>query len=339
MSVVIKKVGAATPKKKAAKSRATTIVVNSQKRAVEPKKRDKKRRVKKNMKKVLMSTSPVFCPSYANIEAFEYPFLYRTDVACAPGNSIIAVFAPVNDFFGYVYTQAASPPNATTVPTSVGLSDTFLSSLLNPVSTSGATNAVAARFTEFCIEILTKDALSSVNNTVQLVRWTQGGVPLVSSGAAPEFSSTYNSIGEHPKLIEEPSAYFTGTKCLHTGMLDRSALEFTPVTLGGTYWNGVYGFTAGTSSIGQMMPWSPILMTMTTASTGTASNFKVIIKGKIQINAPPNNYLSRIQKPIPTGGVGAENRWWENQSLLKRSGLLSTSGPGRATSGYVGLKA
>lgn len=344
MSVVVKAAGKKQSTPGSGKGKGTTtIVVNTQKRAAKAKPQPRKNLVKRQIAKMkrISKARRILCPSYNAIDAFNFPVTFRVTKGVAASSTVIGVFAPYNDILGYIYQQGMSPPDALAPVSSVTVSDPFIFDLLTPTSTSGAANASMARWTEFCIEIMVTDALGTVNNTIQLVRWQQGGVGLIGSGNAPEFYSTWNAIGEHPRLIEEPSAYFVGTKCFHTGMQDRSALEFTPLVNGTPSYNAVYGSTLGTSNIGANLPWSPIMFALTSPA-GSSCTIRVIVKGNIQVSVAPNKFLSRLQKPLPSGSADAENKWWKEQHMLKTMPLVSPqerqSGKGRSVQGFVGMQ-
>lgn len=345
MSVVVK---AAAKKQAPAKSRegkgTTTIVVQSAKRATQPRGPSKKNMVKKSIQKLKNAArvSRLLCPSYNAIDAFNFPVNFRLTKAVASGTTNIGVFAPYNDVLGYIYSQNVSPPDAVTPVSSNTYTDPFITDILTPQTTSGAANATMARWTEFCIEVMVTDALGTINNTIQFVRWQQAGCPVVGTGAAPEFATVWTAIGEHPRLHEQPSAYFAGSKCFHTGMQDRTALEFTPITNGIATYNAVYGTTSGTATIGTGMPWSPIVFAITSPA-GSSCTLRIVVKGNIQVSVAPNKFLSRLQKPLSHGDPGAESRWWAKQTALKTMPLVMPggrpTGKGRGVSGYVGMSA
>jgi len=276
------------------------------------------------------------CPSYNAVMAFTFPVAHRSNqFVINAGTSALGVFAPFNDVLGNVFSQAVSPPNAVAVPTQVPIIDPYLTSLLTPVTTSGATNALAARWTSFCVEFMVSDALASINSTMSLVRWTQNGVPLVSTVGASEFFSIYNSINDHPKLIEVPCAQLTHTHCLHTSMLERSALDFTPIATGLGPWSTVYGNTASSTTVGSFnTPWAPIVGLLSSSSNVTV---RIVIRGTIQVVAPPNNYLSRLCKKLPVGGPSSESDWWRHCDTMRDSKIsVSTGLPSRSTIGFTG---
>lgn len=283
-----------------------------------------------------MSMSIPVCPNFNGVSAFRYPVCHRAaEFSCLAGQSVLGIFAPHNDCLGLIEVQTAFPPNAATAIAAGAITDSYLTSLLTPVTTSGASNALSARWTRFCVEFMVSDALASVSSTLAMMRWTQPGVPTLT-GNPPEFFSVYKSLYSSDELVEAPCAQFTHTQCLHTGMQERSALDFTPITLGAGAWSNVYGNTAGTTQIGNYnAPWSPIVAFIGSA---TAVTIRVIIRGEIEVIAPPNNFLSRLHKPLPLSGVGGEEKWWLAQRALKASPLRPTDGPNRQVKGYLGQK-
>jgi len=287
-------------------------------------------------KKKVTNGIPV-CPCYNAVSAFRFPVCFRSNAfSIAGGGSALGLFAPFNDCLGVIYNQAVQPPNASTAVTQTTLIDPFLTTMLQPTGTSGAQDNLSVRFTSYCVEFMVTDALSSVNSTLTLVRWVQSGVPLASSGAAPEFYSMYNSMNEHRGLVEVPCAQLTRTHCLHTCMQERSALEFTPVPTGSSAWTTGYGNTSGTSTTGSYnAPWVPIVGLLSSPNNVTV---RMVIKATVEVVAPPNNFLSRLGKKLPTGGADAEGIWWRYCDRLRTSRLVMTQGlPGRTTAGYVGI--
>lgn len=281
------------------------------------------------------------CPSFSATPYFTYPVSFKTSAITMPANySVIVVLAPFNDQLGAAYFQAVSPPNATTAVSPTIITDPYVTSVLSRVSTTGATNAPSVRWTSFCAELLVSDSLANVNNTIQIVRWDQSGVPLVASGAAPEFFSMYSSVQEHPRLLEQPSAVFTHARCVRTYMQDRSALEFTPVNTGSSAWSSVYGDTGTTTDIGSFpAPWAPLVITMSGTST---ISLRLVIKGTMEIQPALNSFLTRLAKPRQACPVGAEEAWFRGQRAIYDEGIRATVGtatqlPGRSSAAFVGL--
>lgn len=292
----------------------------------------------KPQKQKKKSSLVAMCPCYSAISAFKYPIAYKVTVAVPASSTVIGVLAPFNDCLGTYYKQLVSPPDTTTAVAQTTIIDPYLTSLLNPPSTSGATNALAARFSSFCVEFMVTDALAGVNNTVSFLRWQQSGVPLTSSGGAVEFNGTWFALGENPGVIEVPCAQLTRTHCIHSGMTERSALEFTPVSTGSTAWANVYANTAGTISVGSYNPpYKPIVFAVSNATGSNTVTLRLLIRGVIEVSPPPASFLSRIAKPLPTGGPDAEAKWWRYQAALNTSPIkLSTGLPSRRASAFIG---
>lgn len=280
----------------------------------------------------------VLCPSYNAISAFKYPIAYKTTISVPATSTVIGVLAPYNDCLGIYYKQNVSPPDATTAVAQTTIIDPYLTSLFTPPSSSGATNALAARFVSFCAEFMVTDALAGINNTVSFLRWQQSGIPVTSSGAPADFQGMWLALGENPGLIEVPSAQLARTHCIHSGMVDRSALEFTPITIGSTAWANVYANTAGSTSTGSYnAPYKPVVFAVSNATGSNTVTLRVLIRGEAEVSPPPASFLTRISKPLPTGGADAEAKWWRYQSALNSSPIKMSSGlPSRRISGYIG---
>jgi hypothetical protein len=258
-------------------------------------------------------------------------------------NTRIYVLAPWADTLGRRWNQAVYPPDAATVPTTTTITDPYITDLLTNVTTSGATNSNAARWTSFCVEVTARGELQTMGQTLALLRWRQSGVPLVSSGAAPEFFSTWNSCIEHPEYEEYAAAHFVGTNCVTTGMLDRDALTFTKLQNGGTDWTAIYGDTTPEIDLGAYMPWAPILLIVNNSSSTNAFPVNLTFRGVIQVVPANNRFLARMAKPLPVGNADAESKWWKAQHALLRLRPHPVPGviPGisRTADPYLGIPA
>lgn len=297
-------------------------------------------RAQRIAKKPAMAQMPR-CPSFNGQSAMRFPVHYRSTITVVPGTSIISAFAPFNNTLGATYFQSVAPPNAGAIVTSVQFcTDPYLTSLLTPITTSGANNALSVRATRFCVEFLVTDALATVNQSILINKWRQPGMPHLN-GLAPEFNTVWEALQEDVNTMEIPMAAALHTRCVNTAMQERSALDFTPVATTTAAWISVYGGTSSTTDVGNYRaPWYPIVMSV--ANTGsTAITLRVIVKAEFEIIAPPNNWVSRLHQPLPTGGPGAEEAWWKHQRGLHDSNIKSLhSGPmNRTSAGYVGVSA
>jgi len=289
--------------------------------------------------------SSVICPSFNSVNALRFPISFRNyKIKVEPGHSAIAVLAPFNDCLGIVYKQGASPPSANNAShpiTQDAIVDPYLTSLLTPLDTSGAINAAAVRFTRFCVEIMSVEAVGQISGTVQILRWNQSGVPITSSGAAVEFASVYDSVCTDDNMHEVTSAQLLTNHCIKSGMADRSALEFTPVILGAPQWASAYAHTGGSTELGTFnMPFRPIIIAVT-SPYGQAFNgpvtLRLIVKAEVEVVPPERSFLSRMAKPLPVGGVGSEERWWQAQNAINKSPLVvARDSQSRSAKAFVG---
>lgn len=309
------------------------------KRAPRSKKASKPRNPGQRSPKLAVAKIPrsVRCPSLNGLPFFSYPVVYKSSAfSIAANSSAIAVIAPFNDCLGAVFSQAATPPDTTTAVAQTYIIDPYLTSLLTPPSITGSTNSLCVRWTSFCVEVLVSDALASVNNTVQLVRWVQNGVPVCAAGTPASFQNTYSSLQEHNRLVEQPAAAFTSAKCFRSGMLDRSALEFTAVATSHTPWFSVYGNTGASTTIGSFNPpWSPLVLSITGAS---ALNLKLVIRGNVEVIPPMASFLARLAKPRPDSPPGAEEAWWRMQRRILAEHLTPVGDTRNRRAGpYIGM--
>lgn len=302
----------------------------------------------------------VMCPSFSALPAIRFPVQYRFTITLGSSivygvpsaytaQSAILVLAPFNDCLAGLYIQSQSGstpaaasgiPDATSPMTNTNIVDPYITNLLNPVSITGAANVPSARWTDFCVELLETDAIAGIYSSVQAGRWLQEGVPLVSAGTAVQYKSTFDSLSEMRNAAgmgvqEVPLAALASGLCYKTAMLDRNALEFTPVGLGASPWAAVYGNTAASTSIGSFAPWAPIVLSiqcpppgtapgvvMTGSGQGNAINIRCVVKGMIEVAAAPNTFMSRMAKTIPRGGANAEHAWLNSQDKILKTGFL-----------------
>lgn len=318
----------------------------------------------------------VMCPSFNALPAIRFPVQYRFTVSLSSSTvygvpnayvaqSAMIVLAPFNDCLAGVYTQTQSSsnpaiasgiPDATSPITGVNIVDPYITNLLTPVSITGAANVPSARWTDFCVELLETDAIAGIYSSIQAGRWLQEGVPLVSSGTAVQYKSTFDSLSEMRNasgmgVNEVPLAALASGLCYKTAMVDRNALEFTPVGLGATPWVSVYGNTAATTTIGAFAPWAPIVLSvqcpppgtapgvvMTGAGSGNTINIRCVVKGIIEVAAAPNTFMSRMAKSLPRGGPNAEHAWLNAQDRILKTGFqpLPHSQMTRSPAGMLG---
>jgi len=315
----------------------------------------KQNKSKGNKKKNPIVKVPL-CPTIASIATFRFPVRMRFSrvltssivfgaTPTVTAQSAIYVFAPHNDCVAATYTQS----NSTGVPDSSSsvvagyVIDPYLTSLLTNPATSGAANALSIRWSKFCVQVFDLDPLASVQGSVQVLKWTQAGVPLIGSPAAAEYGSVYTSVSEANnvsgiKAHEATVASLVHGRCIESAMLDRSALEVTPVLTGSGVWQSIYGSTTYSTSIGSFMPWTPIVLVVslpppnvaTAISTGASAsggvsaslNLRFEVEGEIEVSAPPNSFLSRLAKLQPRGSVSAEHEWFKYQDSILRRGWL-----------------
>jgi hypothetical protein len=278
------------------------------------------------------------CPLFSPVPVLSFPVKYRYQTTITAGRTKILVLAPWSDVLGRVYEQAASPPDGVTAVTTSDIIDPYLTSLFTNVSTSGAGNYLAGRWTNFCVEMLCKSAVGDVSQSALMLKWTQSGVPVASSGSIAEFQSTWTSMGEHVGLKEYPLAQLMATKCIATGMFDRTALEMTPMRTGAADWASTYGNTSYTTSVGSVIPWTPIVIAITAPAGAVSPVMQFNIEGRVEVNPSLNNFLCRIAKTPPAPAPGQEERWMAHQRDLINSDI--TYKPGRQNrdpAGVLGL--
>lgn len=318
----------------------------------------------------------VMCPSFSALPAVRFPVQFRFTITLGSSTvygvpnaytaqSAILVLAPFNDCLGglYIQTQSGSTPaaatglpDATSPMTNTNIIDPYITNLLTPVSITGAANVPSARWTDFCVELLETDAIAGIYSSIQAGRWLQEGVPLVSSGTSVQYKSTFDSLSEMRNasgmgVNEVPLAALASGLCYKTAMVDRNALEFTPVGLGSVPWVALYGNTSAQTSIGTFSPWAPIVLSIqcpppgtvpgivqTGSGSGNAINIRCVVKGMIEVAAAPNTFMSRMAKTIPRGGPNAEHAWLNAQDRILKTGFqpLPHNMMGRTPAGMLG---
>lgn len=267
------------------------------------------------------------CPCLSSQEAFSYEVFYRRPFSLSgvTGQNVIFVLAPWNDTLGWTFTQDITLPssnNASFPITASSIVDPYLTNLLTRTTTpsGNSLNSLACRFTSFCAEISVTTAIQNVASSIMLLRWREFGCPsLATSSLAQDHFATYSGLVENHETIERPSAMFLASRCFHTGMADRTALEFQNVNVGTTDWLTAYGTTGGaTTSVGSFQPWNPIVI-FANAVAGTTLDLRINIRARIQVIPALNTFLSRLTKPLPTGPPSAEKAWWDHQKMLMHS--------------------
>jgi hypothetical protein len=314
-------------------------------------------------------------PVYSPMPLVRFPIHFRADLSLnssilfgsppvATAESAIMVLAPFNDYLGTVWKQANATgiPDAVTVPTNFGLTDPYITSLLTPVTTSTSTNASMVRWSKFCVQVINLDPLSTVQSSVQALCWLQQGFPLGAANSAPNYYSMYTTLAEAStgngmKTHEISSAKLTGGKCFTTGMIERSAVELTPASLGSGAWNNIYGNSSGSGAIvgNGGSPWAPIVMAFTipppstppgvvVAGTGASSSlrFRIIVEAVMEMAPAPNNFLYRMAQTPAVTPASAETAWFSHQRTLLKEGWIDLGdhfqpGMRRSVGGYIGV--
>jgi len=312
----------------------------------------------------MQPTLPVFSP----LPVVRFPIRFRQDLTLTSSitfpstilaQSAIVVIAPYNDYLGAIYTQSNSTgvPDPGTAIVGAGITDPYVTSLLSPVSTLGSTNSPAVRWSKFCVQVIDLDPLSTVQSSMQALCWLQQGVPHIASPTAVNYYSTYTTLAEATtgnglKTHEISSAKLVGGKCFSTGMMDRSAIELTPVLTGSTAWNALYGNTSGSGAqIGANGYWAPIVLAVTlpppTTPIGAVAGmgltntlrYRLIIEAVIEVAPAPNSFLYRMARSPARTGVGSEVAWFNHQDKLLKQGWVDVRSGGldRSSKGYLGV--
>lgn len=280
----------------------------------------------------------VRAPIYTTAKTVEdVPYLYSETFTLAPGGggatseTAVIVVAPLNDMCGSIYRQPASPPNTTTALSGgIHFYDTYVSDILTPTTTSGASNVQALRYTSMCVELVVTQALASVQNCFRVLRWTGGGVPVVSNQAA-EFFSTYSVVTNSDPYVLG-AGELVSSHCIPLSMRDRQALEFCKPAIGWSSW--VSEYSPGTDITGSLARWDPLIITATTSSPLT---FTLTVRGSLDLQPFPNKGFWRMGKvPLPPAN-GQEEAWWAQQRRLGTMppyALRRTDS--RSVAGYVG---
>jgi len=275
---------------------------------------------------------------------------------------MIALFAPFNDVLGAFVTQsnATGIPDTTTSPTFTYVTDPYVTSALTPVP-SGAANLPSVRWTNFCVSVYDLDAIATVSQSMQAVKWVQAAIPLAASpltgGPASSYGGMYNSISEMDtnsgvRTREVPIAALLEGVCFRSAMIDRSGLEFTPVATGSAAWTAAYGGqSSGTNaSIGSFLPWAPLVFNVnlpppttpvgvSISGTGLVQtiNLRFVVEGEIEISPPANNFMYRMGRTQGLGGPAAEHSWFAAQRVLLEQGFVGGDAPSMGRTGRYAL--
>jgi len=281
------------------------------------------------------------CPTFQTAPVISYPaFVNYTFPAANTATSRLHVLAPWDARLGLTYTQAVSPPDATTaVSASTPFDDQYVQNLITPATTSGATNCMLGRYTSYCMELMCSQALATTGGVVRLMKWPYGSVPVVSGSTAPEFYAVTEAIIEQQGSLPRAFADFLQAKCLHASMRDRTAIEFVPFASNSGNWTQVYGNTSTSLTAVTTMgvPWSPICVLVTGTSL---PEYTITIRATVDMIPSFNTAFWRLAKIPPSPKEGMEERWWPHQRQLELSNLLPASAPGnRSIAGYTGLEA
>lgn len=249
--------------------------------------------------------------------------------------SHIIVLAPCNDVLGGIVKQAG-PLSSATQCTLTPITDSMVTDLLSPVGTTFAINPLGSRYTEFCVEVTSTEALATTANLMYFTRWTQGQVPLASifSGTlnvGAEFATMWNSTMEsEPKPIS--MGELVKTHCFHTSMNDRGALEFSKFSVGQSTWASCYSANSGGTNSGVL--WDPIVILI---RGSTIPEYTLTVKGRLDVQPAMNTSWYRVSRVPSPPSPSQESNWWKRQRALGTSEVRPVyTAKSRDAAPYVG---
>lgn len=279
-------------------------------------------------------------PAYGSVPAVRYPFAYRNTISVDAGSTHCQVIAPFNDIMSYTIGQAASPPNASTAVNTSSFIDPYLTDLLAPTTTSSSTLYSSVRPISMCVEIGCLTPIQTIGASVLAARWPYGN--MADPGAtAVSFAQLWGAVSEMAQYVIQPSAYFASSKCFHSVMRDRNALEFSISKSGITSFKDMYlspTDPATEATVGCTLPWSPIVLFFLNSSAN-AQAFNFLYKGEYEFVPPMSSSWLRVAKPLPPPSSAGETAWWKHCASLNRSGLShSAAANGRTVTGFLGIE-
>lgn len=287
-------------------------------------------------------------PTFTSVRAITFPVDFRVTITIGdvlaplppttfPCSSIL-VFAPYNNFLGQVSHQAGAPSLGNlNLPVFAGyFEDAFLTSLMTTVPLGVYTNVGAVRWKSFCVEVGNSAQLATVGGSAHFCRWNQAGVPLVAAGATSTvYAGAVQTIFEATDTVHLAMAGLSKTKCYPTAMYDRSALNFSTVSLGGAPWIARYAQSQSNTADPIMMPWHPIVLL---AEAPALATLDIIVRGELEYVPVSNSFLYKIARPLSITGPNVETQWWRHQDkILKVHKLFdSVLGMSREIGGFIG---
>lgn len=255
------------------------------------------------------------------------------------------MFAPWGAKVGETWTQATTPPNAANpAPTTDSHVDAIADGFMG--GTGGPSNEGSrhgCRITDFCVEITCDNPLASIGSTLRVYRHTGAGLAQLSLASAGNFKDLFDSGYEVIESKPRSFAEFTNTKCITTGMRERTALEFASVGANNdglaTAWAERYAFgVQGGNSAVNLAGGGPYAIIIITVTGPTLPSYYITVKGTLEVSPVPTVALYRLARFPPLAKPGDEEKWWALQRKLITAPLQSVDRTGaRNISGYVGI--
>lgn len=306
----------------------------------------------------------VGCPARSAIPVLSFPVRYRQQAtltsSTTSGQSMIAIFAPCNDVLGQIFTQNTAtgiPDAGSTLGATVAVVDPYITSMMTPGTNSSSVNAGSYRWTAFQVNVIITDAISAVSQSVQVLKWVQGGIGLASTGTPVNYGSVWVSMGEAinndgARTFEVSNSRLLEGITVNSAMLDPDALEMTAAQTGASVFYGMYGNTSGVtqrSDVGAgSTPWAPIVFAFTLPPASAATVFNTInvrfeIVGVVEYAPPVNVFTYRLCKTPARGTSAAVDAWMKDQDRLLRQGILASkanvsSGMARTPNYILGMR-
>lgn len=268
------------------------------------------------------------CPNYSGQAYFEVPFKYRFQVVAPAGGASCVTLAPYNEVIAS-FTNCTKPWGANpagTLTTSY-VADPFLYSMF-------FINPEMARCTSFCVEVNYVGLLNNTAGVLRCMKWQLPNLAYMNSNPTEaNFNTVYGVVATTAEADHIGAADLLAPKCVHTGMLDRDALDFTRINSDGltgitpvyaTAWAATYG-----ASTRPDIPFAPIVIFIDPSSSAGAT-LEFVVKGSFDVRPDPAVWFSRLAK-THYSSILQEDKWWNYQRAMIKQRFVPVKGAGLAS--------